>query len=252
MHQGLVTETTDGYRVLKLNALSWEVLRQQRSVQVAIDPAASSASRTPADQDTTELDDITFGLFDRLRRLRKKLADERSVPPYVVFSDGSLRLMARLRPQTLDQFATISGVGRRKLDEYGAAFTGEISSYCQEHGLDAVMAVAEQRVALRSDRILTTTARQTLDLYQQGLKPSTIAEARGLRLSTILGHFEELLQKGESINLDDLIPLDRQAKIKTAIATVGSQRLKDIYVHLDEQFTYEEIRLVRAQQIAEF
>ena len=58
-------------------------------------------------------------LFDRLRRLRKKLADERSVPAYIIFSDVSLRQMARYYPTNESEFARINGVGERKLAEFG-------------------------------------------------------------------------------------------------------------------------------------
>jgi ATP-dependent DNA helicase RecQ len=70
-------------------------------------------------------------LFDRLRRLRKQLADERSVPPYIVFSDVSLRQMARAYPGDEREFARISGVGEKKLREFGAVFMGEIAAHLQ-------------------------------------------------------------------------------------------------------------------------
>lgn len=131
LHQGLLEETTDGYAVLKLNALSWEVLRKQRSVwivqpqqPVAARPAPSGA-RLKAEQ-----------LFEHLRKLRKELADEQGVPPYVVFADSSLRLMSQLQPQTLDDFSQISGVGSHKLARYGSRFVQEIRAFCQEQESD--------------------------------------------------------------------------------------------------------------------
>jgi ATP-dependent DNA helicase RecQ len=126
LHQGLLEETTDGYAVLKLNALSWEVLRKQRSVWLAqphqpvATRSAPSAARIKAEQ-----------LFDQLRKLRKELADEQGVPPYVVFADSSLRLMSQLQPQTLDDFGQISGVGNHKLARYGSRFVQEIQAFCQ-------------------------------------------------------------------------------------------------------------------------
>src|SRR6202000_840784 len=70
-------------------------------------------------------------LFDRLRQLRKQLADERGVPPYIVFSDVSLRQMARNYPQDEKAFSRISGVGEKKLREFGALFMEEISAHLQ-------------------------------------------------------------------------------------------------------------------------
>jgi ATP-dependent DNA helicase RecQ len=66
-------------------------------------------------------------LFERLRALRKRLADERKVPAYVVFSDRTLQAMAAQKPCTADGLLDIHGVGQKKLDEYGEAFLAEIA-----------------------------------------------------------------------------------------------------------------------------
>lgn len=73
-----------------------------------------------------EVGDEDEALFQRLRALRKRLADEASVPPYVVFSDATLRAMVRRHPQSLDELHEVSGVGEVKLRRYGEAFLGEI------------------------------------------------------------------------------------------------------------------------------
>ncbi|HVT36192.1 MAG TPA: HRDC domain-containing protein, partial [Nevskiaceae bacterium] len=65
-------------------------------------------------------------LFDRLRALRKRLADEQGVPPYVVFADAALRHMATEQPRTVSAFAEIPGVGKYKLERYAEVFTAEI------------------------------------------------------------------------------------------------------------------------------
>ncbi|HEX4895918.1 MAG TPA: DNA helicase RecQ [Solimonas sp.] len=129
LHQGLVAETQDGYPVLSLNAASWEVLRGERRVQMAApEPRTprkgrgrAAAAEAPAGADAQ--------LFEALRSLRKELATEHNVPPYVVFNDASLRAMAEERPTTLAAFAEISGVGARKLEQYGERFTALIRAH---------------------------------------------------------------------------------------------------------------------------
>ncbi|MFL6537108.1 MAG: DNA helicase RecQ [Chthoniobacterales bacterium] len=76
-----------------------------------------------------ECDEI---LFDRLRALRRKLADERNVPAYIIFSDASLREMAHTMPTRLGDFAQMSGVGEQKLKNFGAAFVAEINDYVRD------------------------------------------------------------------------------------------------------------------------
>ncbi len=130
LHQGLMDETADGYSVLKLNALSWEVLRKQRTVYISLPnrPAVVQSASTEAKANAEML-------FDLLRKLRKQIADEQAVPPYVVFADSSLRLMAQLQPQTIDDFSQISGVGSHKLARYGPRFVEAIRKFCQEEAI---------------------------------------------------------------------------------------------------------------------
>jgi ATP-dependent DNA helicase RecQ len=71
-------------------------------------------------------------LFERLRGLRKRLADQRGVPPYIVFGDNTLRLMAKHFPTSEDEFLRISGVGDKKLRDYGAEFLSVIRDYLSE------------------------------------------------------------------------------------------------------------------------
>ena len=71
-------------------------------------------------------------LFERLRTLRKRLADEAGVPPYIVFSDATLRDMCAKRPATEDEFLDVSGVGATKLARYGEAFLAELAAYGSE------------------------------------------------------------------------------------------------------------------------
>lgn len=127
LHQGLLAETQDGYPVLSLNALSWEVLRGERKVQVAATAAAPRRSKAGvANESAAAGHGPDNELFDRLRALRKSLADRSGVPPYVIFHDATLREMVRRGPTSLEEFATIPGVGQAKLARYGQMFTDEI------------------------------------------------------------------------------------------------------------------------------
>jgi ATP-dependent DNA helicase RecQ len=123
LHQRLLDQSQDGYSVLSLNESSWQILREQRSVTVA---AAVNADRAPARDTagvaTAEGDE----LFERLRKLRKHLADAQGLPPYVIFHDATLREMVQRRPQTLGEFARIRGVGEGKLARYGQQFVAAL------------------------------------------------------------------------------------------------------------------------------
>ncbi len=122
LHQGLMTQSQDGYAVLSLNEASWQVLKGERTVRVgeSVKPVAGrKASRTARAAAPALGDDA---VFQSLRALRKRLADEAGMPPYIIFNDASLWDMAQRQPMNLQEFSTIVGVGQAKLARYGGQF----------------------------------------------------------------------------------------------------------------------------------
>jgi ATP-dependent DNA helicase RecQ len=244
LQQGLLDETTDGYPVLKLNPRSWEVLRKQQSVLVAITPQKEDRGDRRS-QSSVSVD--ADALFQRLRVLRKKLADERAIAPYMVFADSTLKSMAQQQPQTLAEFAAISGVGSRKLLQYGDKFLNEIHGFRSAQGLPVVEREKTPPSPPKTDDFaLAETLSTTLTLLQKGFSVAEMAQQRGLRANTILSHLVELMEQGHSVELDTLVTVDHQEKIRAAIATVGATSLTLIRNHVGEEYTYDEIKLVRA------
>jgi ATP-dependent DNA helicase RecQ len=231
-HQGLVDETTDGYRVLRLNALSWEILKQQRSVEIPVPRQLPHQRATQTSDRSAEVE----ALFEQLRQLRKRLADEQDVPPYVVFADSSLRVMATQQPPTLEAFAQMPGVVATKVQRYGAAFVTAIRTFREQVRRDRAVANGP-----------TETQQATLDLYQSGHTIAEIAAQRGLRYTTIVHHLSDLLEIGAAVALDELVPPERQASICQALDALGDISLTAIREKFGESFTYSEIRLVRGQ-----
>jgi len=248
LQQGMVSQSTDGYPILRLNTLSWEILRKQCSVQVAEPPRNATTQ-----QETRVLEPEAEQLFQHLRSLRKKIADEQGVPPYVVFPDTSLRAMAQQRPQSREQFAQISGVGGRKLEAYFTSFTCAIRDYCESHNL--VMSPEAARRDNRQRREIIpmpqvsagpSTRRHTLDLYNEGRSIEEIARERNLKPNTVLSHLAELIEAGEAIDPERLVDPERQKIIFAALQQVGGDMLKPVKDFLGDEYSYEEIRLVRA------
>ena len=129
--RGLLVRNGDKYPTLALSAAGKRFLRNRSELTLAVPKARTDgvSTATPSGLDYHQ------ALFDRLRDLRKKTADARGVPPYVIFHDTSLREMASRLPHTPDSFMSISGVGQRKLDEYSAAFIQVIRRFAEENGL---------------------------------------------------------------------------------------------------------------------
>ena len=245
LHQRLLEETTDGYPVLKLNAGSWQVLRKRLQVTVAIPERIRQEQGVV---ETPENSPEMGHLLERLRSLRKRLADEQGVPPYVVFAESALRQMAQRRPQTSESFARISGVGSRKLRQYGQLFTHEIRQFCRENGLPVIEAgeVPESSAPPFFRRPPSDTHFVTLQMHQDGLSAVEIAQERRLRLSTIIKHFERLILDGQPIAVDQLVSPERQEVIRAAIETLNTQSMYAIREHIGPTYDYNEIRLVAA------
>lgn len=238
LRQGLLDQTTDGYAILKLNSRSWEVMKRERKVEITVIKEQNLEKSTRSLAMEAEM------LFEQLRQLRKKLADEQSIPPYMVFSDSTLRLMAQQRPQTLEELSGISGVGSHKLERYGKQFTQAISTSCQEQSFpnskSKPSGLKRQTLEDLSDSVIIT-----LSLHQQGLSLNAIANERGLKTSTISDHLTQLIAANQNVNIDQLVEPDRKTNIIKGIEKVGDTSLKTLYEHLGEQYNYEEIKLVR-------
>ncbi|GLP95267.1 DNA helicase RecQ [Paraferrimonas sedimenticola] len=125
IHLGFLSQDITRGSALSLNAAARTVLKGEQALELA-EPRLIANSRLKGKTPPKNYDRL---LFNRLRGLRKSLADEHGVPPYVVFSDASLVEMAQKTPTQEYEFLDISGVGQTKLERYGADFMAEIESY---------------------------------------------------------------------------------------------------------------------------
>ncbi|WP_395649158.1 DNA helicase RecQ [Planktothrix agardhii] len=238
LRQGLLDQTTDGYAILKLNSRSWEVMKRERTVEITV------IKEQNVEKSTRSLAIEAEMLFEQLRQLRKKLADEQSIPPYMVFSDSTLKLMAQQRPQNLEELSQISGVGSYKLERYGKEFTEAIFTYCHGQNLPTSRSKKSESKRLTLED-LSDSLIMTLSLYQDGLSLNAIANERGLKTSTIADHLTQLIAANQNINIDQFVEPERQKNIIQAIEKVGDISLKTIYECLGENYNYEEIKMVR-------
>ncbi|HEV8719337.1 MAG TPA: DNA helicase RecQ [Candidatus Binatia bacterium] len=128
---GVLERTADERPVLRLNDASREVLRGKRTVRL-LQPKIK-VRKTRFDEKSWQ--SVDSGLFETLRNLRREIANQRSVPAYVLFSDATLRDMARLRPSSPSALLGVRGVGERKLADLGERFIDEIKNYCHANRL---------------------------------------------------------------------------------------------------------------------
>ena len=127
---GLLTQSEGEYPTLLLSADGLAFLKERRTLTLTKPMESPKVRKLVRREGDIECDEI---LFHRLRDLRKKLADERKVPAYVIFGDATLRQMAREYPQSDDAMASIFGMGQKKRAEFSEVFSREISTYLQDN-----------------------------------------------------------------------------------------------------------------------
>ena len=129
LRSGYLIQSGDGYPTVEVSASGLEALRSRRTISLT-KPFARPKSKRTRRAGEIECDEA---LFDRLRDLRKEIADERAVPAYVIFGDATLRDMARKYPVTQETMRGVFGVGDRKLREFGAHFASAIADYLKTY-----------------------------------------------------------------------------------------------------------------------
>jgi ATP-dependent DNA helicase RecQ len=136
IHQGYLEQDIGNYSILKLTEKSRPLLRNEIRLSLAkprikapSEPKNAKGEGRKAAKPKTINFVYDSSLFERLRKLRKTLADAAGVPPYIVFNDVTLAQMAAEAPRTEQQFLKISGVGESKLKNYGAQFLAEIHNF---------------------------------------------------------------------------------------------------------------------------
>ena len=193
--------------------------------------------------------DYYRALFELLRTLRKRIADHRGVPAFVIFGDVALQEMAYYLPQSREAFAGISGVGETKLEELGDEFIKAITGYAIAHDLkERDIPRGAKRSAPRParKRSLGTSHAETRRLFTEGFDITEIASERRLSTKTVFRHLMDMAQSEPPLDLSSLMPSpDRTEAIKAAIEGVDGERFAPIKEALGTDYTYEEIRLVK-------
>ena len=246
MRLGYLRQTAEKFSVLEVTREGLALLKSRQPVTLT-KPVA--APKPPSQR----VGDIACdeALFDRLRELRKRLADQLNVPAYIVFSDVALRQMARAYPTTKNEFARISGVGEKKLAEFGAAFLGEINFHLQENPRQIFADdsfVAPAPPPARSS--LGDSARETVRQFRAGATVAEIARARDVTPSTICGHLAEAIERGEAIDAGKFFTADEQVKIAAAFTRHGCAALSPVFEALGGAVDYGRLRIFRALQNA--
>ncbi|MBU0646194.1 DNA helicase RecQ [Patescibacteria group bacterium] len=185
--------------------------------------------------------------FEKLRALRKQIADQQNVPPFVIFGDKTLHEMAYYLPSTLEAFSHLFGVGKQKLEAFGQQFIDCIAIQTAEQNLKEKPVPRKASLSITNSPPQTSsTLNETKELLEQKLSIKEIAKQRGLSPGTIIQHLEKLLQADELPDITHLKPKDKDfQKIQKAFNKSKNKTLTAIFKQLDEEYSYDELRLAR-------
>jgi len=230
---GYLDTDFERHGALRLTEKCRELLRGEHKLQLRKQSTAEKTKKEKKSNSSIRPQDQL--LWDELRALRLRLAEEHGVPPYVIFHDATLQEMLKLRPATLADLAKISGVGEQKLARYGGAFLAEIS----KHPLSELL-----------NNRLSATVNETLMGYQQGLDPEQIAKQRDVKENTIYTHLADAIEVG-LLDVREVLELtDREYnEILFVLESQEEQqkgRLKPAYEELEGEYDYGVLRCVQA------
>ena len=260
---GLLRLSDDAFATVSFTAAGRELLKQRGQVTLTRSPTAPAAMRSGGgdapdsgrDRPRRKDDDAPCdeALFDRLRGVRKRLADDKGVPAYVVFADAALRDMARRYPSNDAEFLQVSGVGESKLTSFGDAFLAEIAAHVSLRGKTSFAVAAPKPVrpaktarAEDGPAALGPTVKETVRLVDEGLAPELVAARRGITPDTVFDHLVRAAESGLPFRLDVVLPSDVRARAETALDEAKDGLLRTAYEHAGGDFPYGLLRLVRA------
>ncbi len=240
---GYLKKDVDNYGVLKVTEEGLKYLENPVSFPIVEDKefeeeAASIPMQSGA---ACAVDPV---LYQMLKDVRKRMAKEMEIPPYVIFQDPSLEAMATIYPQTIDELQNIPGVGAGKAKRYGEEFCKLIKQHCEENEIDRPEDLRVRTVANKTQ--LKPAIIHSID---RKLALDDIANAQGLEFDELLDNIEAIVYSGTKINIDyfieDIMDEEHITDIYLYFKESETDDLEEALDELGNDYSEEEIRLVR-------
>jgi ATP-dependent DNA helicase RecQ len=202
----------------------------------------------------------SISLFEQLKLKRREIASQENLPPYMVFTDSTLREMAESCPQDRAALIQVSGVGERKLEKYGDFFLAAICDYHQRNCRNNLKPTSQspQNFSILPDREVHRDNKLnkvekipshviSYMMYQEGKSLEEVSKERKFSLTTIQDHIIRAFQEGLSLSWDDFIPAGQEQLILDAVKQVGVEKLRPIKDVLPEDVDWMTIKVVLAK-----
>ncbi len=190
-------------------------------------------------------ENVDQDLFNLLREVRKEISTEENVPPFIIFSDRTLRELCEDQPMNMDELIHVKGIGEQKRERYGQQFLAVIKQYAEETGLvkEKINIVAPKS----KNEEKTAAFFETYELYIQGKSIKEIALSRNRSIITIQNHLIQAVEEGYEIDWYKELTMDQEQLIIKKIKESGDEKLKPIKEILPTEIDYFQIKLVLAK-----
>ncbi|MGM8211482.1 DNA helicase RecQ [Virgibacillus sp. W0430] len=231
-------DTEEGkYPVLRLNKQSVNVLKGKQSVWIYTAPMP-----------TNEVIDYNEALFSGMRKRRKEIADAEQVPPYVLFSDATLKDLCRYLPTSKEAMLSIKGIGNKKYEQYGEPFLQLIHEWKEQHP------EAKPKIQISTNRLDNSTRKKqqkeepshivSYQLFQAGKSISAISVIRNMSHQTIEGHLFKAFKAGYPIAWEIFFTDMEERVVLDAYEQSDDKRLTPVKDILPEEYTFTKIKAV--------
>ena len=246
---GYLSKDVENYGLIKVTSAGKKFLKHPKSFKIVEEGDFEEAEEeAPMHGGASLALDPT--LFSMLKDLRKKMSKQLNLPPYVIFQDPSLEAMATTYPVTIEELQNIPGVGAGKAKRYGEEFCKLIKRHCEENEIERPEDLRVRTVANKSK--LKVSIIQAID---RQVALDDIANSKGMEFDELLDEVEAIVYSGTKINIDyflrEVVDEDHMLDIYEYFKESETDDLDAAFDELGEDYTEEEIRLVRIKFISE-
>jgi ATP-dependent DNA helicase RecQ len=189
-------------------------------------------------------------LFTQLKELRKQVAKQKNLPPYVLFQDPSLKEMATTYPTALHDLTHVSGVGQGKAQKFGAPFVAAIKKYVEDNDI-----VTAEDVVVKSAVNRSKIKIYIIQQIDKKMMLEDVASSKGIGMAELMEEIEHICYSGTRLNLDyylnEMVEEERQEEIYDYFMSASTDNIAVAMKELGDEFSEEELRLVRIKFISE-
>lgn len=259
---GLVDKDLEEYGVLKLNAKSRDFLRKPQAVQIVLNTVFPENHETIYDEDINvpikQISSVDDVLFEKLKNLRKKIASEFGIPPYVVFSENSLLEMTTAYPINLSSLEKIQGISKGKAQKFGKPFIELVRNYVEEQRITPPENFQANVLADRNKPSSKVNLIQNLITnIDNKLSFADIAKNNNLEYQELLKKLETIMRSGGTrlsidYELNANLNKGEQQEIMDYLRTHDEDDIEKVYAYFNDAYSLNEIALVRLKFLHDF